>query len=305
MIKNKELKVKIAGPNIKYYRDKGLNIKNGEIINIPIDLINPNSHIKITAICDLCQKENLVSIKNYNYQTKDNKKYTCHKCSIIKAKKTKKIRYGNENFNNREKAQKTIFEKYNVDHISKIPGHYNKVIKTMNEKYGMHFSKTAEFKEKFKKSMNDNFGVDYPMESDIIRKKSENTLMNKYGVHNISQLKSNFEKIKKSSLNIKKYRDSNIYYQGSFELDFLEKFYNKIEISNAPSIKYNLNKSDHIYFPDFYIKSYNLIIEIKSSYFYNRDYKIIKEKEKFVINSGFNYLLILDKNYEEFIKTIE
>jgi len=307
MIKDKEVKIKMFGTNIKYYNDLGFKCQKGDELNIPIKLVNKNSHLKITAICDICGKENYIVIKNYyNQINKGNKKiYTCFDCSFIKSKQTRKEKYGDENFTNRKQAKKTLLKKYGVDHVSKIPGHYNKVNKTMKDRYGCHFSKTPEFLEKFKKTMNDNFSVDYPMQSEKIQEKSKKTLMKRYGVNNISQLKTNFEKVQKSSLNISKFGKTDLYYQGCFELDFLKNFYDKIDISNAPSIKYLFEEDEHIYFPDFYIRSLNLIVEIKSSYYYERDYKQIKEKENSVIKNGFKYILIIDKEYDEFIKVIQ
>ena len=51
---------------------------------------------------------------------------------------------------------------------------------------------------------------------------------------------------------------------------------------------------------DFYIPKLNLLVEIKSLYWYNmnKDLNIIKEKYAKNIS---NYIIIIDKNYEEFL----
>jgi Uma2 family endonuclease len=54
----------------------------------------------------------------------------------------------------------------------------------------------------------------------------------------------------------------------------------------------------HTYHSDFYDKERNLIIEIKNSYLYERDYNEIKAKEKYTKESGFEYIIIIDKNYD-------
>jgi len=57
---------------------------------------------------------------------------------------------------------------------------------------------------------------------------------------------------------------------------------------------------DRKYFPDFYFSSLNLIIEIKSTYIYNLQKEKNDLKKESVLNNNYNYILILDKNYDEF-----
>ncbi len=104
-----------------------------------------------------------------------------------------------------------------------------------------------------------------------------------------------------------KFKDTNIYYQGSYEKDFLE-LCEKLNILNKIkrgfSIKYKLNNKELIYFPDFFIDELNTIIEIKSLYWYkiHEEKNIIKQKTS--INLGYNYILIMNKNYDIFLKNI-
>ena len=66
------------------------------------------------------------------------------------------------------------------------------------------------------------------------------------------------------------------------------------------TISYFFLSEEKKYIPDFYISKLNLIIEIKSTYYFNlnRD-KNIKKIEA-VKESGYNFILILDKKYKEF-----
>lgn len=109
----------------------------------------------------------------------------------------------------------------------------------------------------------------------------------------------------KSGYKIKKYKNTDIYYQGTYEKDFLDNYYDKINIKRAKKIKYIFDNKEHIYYPDFYIEELNLIIEIKSSkwYYEHKDKNI--EKEKACKNQKYNYLLIIDKNYTVFDKLIK
>lgn len=166
---------------------------------------------------------------------------------------------------------------------------------------------------KFKKTCNIIYGVDNPFELDEIKKKSKNTLLKKYGVDNSMKLKETKIKSQKTYLkNLKEnkindYRikqfNNKIYYQGTYELDFLKKYYN-LGVERAKFINYSFNDDIKIYYPDFYLKEYNLIVEIKSTYIHSLHYKKNIAKEKECLKQGFNYILILDKNYNEFIKII-
>ena len=109
----------------------------------------------------------------------------------------------------------------------------------------------------------------------------------------------------KNGLHIFKYKDSDIYYQGKYELDFLNNYYDKIDLKRGKSIKYMFNDKEYTYYPDFYLEKLNLIIEIKSSYYYKlHEQKNIKKKEA-TFDNNYNYILIMNKNYDELLKLLE
>ena len=58
----------------------------------------------------------------------------------------------------------------------------------------------------------------------------------------------------------------------------------------------------HYYHPDFYIPKYNLIIEIKSTWILKIQGNTVKLKQQAVLNNGFNFLLLLDNNFQTFNK---
>lgn len=173
------------------------------------------------------------------------------------------------------------------------------------QKYGVeNISKLDFIKKKKKETCLSNHGVTAGFADHKKRvKKFIETCLLKYGVENPSQYEEIFNKQQKSRWEIKKYKDTNVNYQGSYELDFLQKYYDIFEnITRAPSIKYKLNNKNKIYFPDFYIPSLNLIIEIKNKNLAIKDHLKIEEKKKATISNGFNYIMIVEKNYNEFIK---
>ena len=86
-----------------------------------------------------------------------------------------------------------------------------------------------------------------------------------------------------------------------FENQFLDYvFYNHIlnenEIVYSPkSIVYFLDSEKHLYFPDFYVPKWNLIVEIKSTYTMRTDKNLLL-KENATKHAGFNYIRIIDVN---------
>ena len=166
------------------------------------NIIHPNEDI----YCPICGK-----LKKFYNNTKYLKTCGSKKCidtlSQLKSKKTKFEKYGDENYNNRDKMKHTKFlhygnEKYiNVELIKKTKleryGNENfvtseKALKTKLERYGSYVNT-----EKLKKAWN-NFS-DEKM-NDIINKRKE-TKLKKYGSKNFV----NSEKAKQTKL--KKYND--------------------------------------------------------------------------------------------------
>lgn len=132
-------------------------------------------------------------------------------------------------------------------------------------------------------------------------KKIKKTNLIRYGVENVFQVKEIFEKQQKNACYSRKFKKTNINYRGSYELDFLNKYYDIYsDLKNGLSIKYKFKEKNKIYFPDFYIPSLNLIVEIKNSYLAKKDAKILESKKLACKNFGYNFIMIIDKNYSEF-----
>jgi len=64
--------------------------------------------------------------------------------------------------------------------------------------------------------------------------------------------------------------------------------------SGVPIIKYD-NK---MYFPDFYLPKYNLIIEVKSTYTYNLNKNIVHKKCQASVESGYSIVLLVLNKHE-------
>lgn len=214
-----------------------------------------------------------------------------HKERIKRKKDTQYKKYNNENFNNIEKRKVTCKNLYDDENYHNIKKEYETKM-LLYGNYNNH--------EKYIQTCVERYSVDNVFFSLNFKEKRKRTLIQKYNVEHPSQDKDIHEKQLKNSLKIKRYKDTNIWYQGKYELDFLEKFYEKyLDIQRGPSIKFINNNKTCYYHPDFYIPSLNLIIEIKSSYYLKLNENLISKKEKATIANGFNYLMILDKKYAE------
>jgi very-short-patch-repair endonuclease len=293
------------------YISKKFNIQNiqiGETIKISIEKLEINSHENILVKCDNCRTEKLVRYQAYNKCTKNNSEpYFCNKKECINKKRESVLllKYNTTNVF-KMKSVKDKIKKTNIKNLGVENPQQNKDIKIKTEQtnekiYGYkNVFQNEKIKQKIKKTNNDKYGVDYPMQSTDIKNKTKKSNLVKYGVEYTIQIREFFNKNRLSALKIKKYNDTDLYYQGSYELDFLNNYYNCFKILNGLSFKYHLNNILKTYHSDFYIPELNLIVEIKNSYLYNRDYDIILEKEKSVRQHGYNYILILDKNYTEY-----
>ena len=174
--------------------------------------------------------------------------------------------------------------------------------KTNIEKYGCeNYTNTISFKSKSSFTIKEKYGCENVFQSELIKSKSKLTNLSKYGVEYISQSPSIQKRIQKSSYSECEF--NGLSYQGSYEKDFIDKYYNKIDIGKIDPISYFLDKN-RFYFPDFFISNINLIIEVKSSY----TFKLHKEKNIAKMNRclelGYNFIFIIDKDYTELNKIL-
>ncbi len=170
--------------------------------------------------------------------------------------------------------------------------------KVIREKYGVSsYTQTDDFKEKSKKTCISKYGYEFYQNSSLYKQKIIKTCLDKYGCVNVMQDRKIFEKQGKSSYRTNTYDDLD--YQGSYELDFLERYYNKVRIEKINPVQYILNENIHYYHPDFYLPDYNLIVEVKSTYTYNYDLDRNLAKKEYSIKEGYNFIFIIDKDYNE------
>lgn len=266
--------------------DKYKNLHKGEIINILVSELSINSRRNIKVKCDICGIEKELCYAKYLKNINNCNFYACSsKCAQEKVKKTCFANFGATNASlsdeKKEKRRLTNIERFGVSNIFENKDIQNRLKEISIKRYGVdNIFKSDEFKKYMK---------DYNLQL--------------YGVEYISQVPELYMKQQKSGYRLHFHENTQLYYRGTYEKDFLNFcFINNIKIEQGKRIQYFYDESDHYYFSDFYIKSKNLIVEIKSSWTYNKylDKNLVKQKT--TIESGYNYMFIIDKNYEEFQK---
>lgn len=320
MIKIEYIEIIGNGKTINYYLNKGYDIKCHQKVLVKIEDLIPTSAIKVDCYCDICGCLNNIKYYNYTENIKRNVIYRCNECSkkirtekikdifsdneikkeiVSKRKNTCLLKYGYDSYTKTKdysvKSGNTKFIKYGDEN-------YNNISKTQNtclSKYGVDsFSKTELYKTKYKYTCNLKYGVDNVFQDEQIKQKIKETLISKYGVDNPTKHPDLFEKAQRSSYKIIKHNELDIKYQGTYELDFINFCIERdIKFEKGPTIDYTLNEVNRKYHSDFYIPCLNLICEIKSIWTYNKDLEENLAKKEFSEKSGYNFIFLIDKNY--------
>ena len=173
-----------------------------------------------------------------------------------------------------EKAKATCMKKYGVSNAGQSEEIKKKINETYTTKYGMH-----------------------PLKTDEVKSKRVKTCLEKYGGHP-NQNKEVQIKSEASSFAFKDYMMPSgtiVKYQGYEDLGLNElvKLYEEEDISIGrsaiPSIVYHVDQKKHVYFPDFFIRSENKIIEIKSEWTIQLKRGNIEEKAQATVKAGYAY----------------
>lgn len=148
-------------------RNKFFNNKYYETCSRSCAQLNPKTRNKIRNTCLTNIDEN--GLNSYQRQT-------------IHTKQTKKTRYGNENFNNREKCKLTNLEKYGVEYTLSLPSIRKKIIDTNMKKYNVNTPAKLKFvQDKIKETINREYNGIHPLASKKSQLKLHKTMLERYG----------------------------------------------------------------------------------------------------------------------------
>ncbi len=261
-------------------------MKVGKITSINVDDLSFGCRSEVLVKCDICENEKNIKFQKYIKNLKTNEGYEFYCCSKKCANEKRKL---------------TTLKKYGVENISQTDHNKEKVKDAFLKKYGFeHAFHSPEVKEKIKKTNIDRYGFENAAQSPLIQSKMRETSLKKFGVEHNMQNEELFNKNQISGKRLKIHEKSGLTYRGTYEKDFLDLYHTKLSIKNIGGITYFFNSKTKKYFPDFYIPELNLIVEIKNSYLYNKNLAQNLAKQRACLELGFNYVFIIDKNYEEF-----
>ena len=155
--------------------------------------------------------------------------------------------------------------------------------------------------QKKKKSNNEKYGSDFVLSSEIVKDKIKKTMMNKYGVTHNTHIEEVFNKQQESAFKKEQFKlpsgqlISLMGYEPFALSHLLSQRFKETDFSfdKKPTIKYMLDDKECIYYPDFFIPSHNLIIEIKSIWTYFIDLRKNLEKEKYSKLNNFSFEFII------------
>ena len=200
MIKEEIFEIRIQSKNRKHYESIfGKKFYINQLILVESKNIPIGSHIIVTGICDFCKSEKRIKMKDYNKQTNFGKLDFCcsKKCSILKTKKSNLEKYGYENvFQNEDIKKKSKLKKLEL-YGNESFNNNQKASETNIKKYGF---KTVlmdpEIRDDIKNSYFVKHGVYYPSQNPDILEKIKQSNIKKYGVDNYSKTKEFSETIK-------------------------------------------------------------------------------------------------------------
>ena len=241
-----------------------------------------------------------------------------------KLKKTKFEKYGDEKYNNSEKMLDTKSERYGekwginwykkvenemiknygVNHALQLKEFLDKKKETSLSLYGTeHASQNEDVKNKIKDTCLTKFGTECPLQNAEVKEKGKQTNLEKYGVTHHFKDYDLFQKHLKTQYKIRQYKDTELYYQASYELYFLEKMEEKgklHEVTRGKTYEFEWENKKHTYHSDFFYNGEN--IEIKSGWTYNNNGKDLKlesfnrTKWKSVKDFGDKITVLIDKS---------
>ncbi len=223
-----------------------------------------------------------------------------------KLNNTIQLNYNVENISQsdiiKEKKKQTTLKNYNVGHNSQSDIIKEKKKQTTLKNYGVENpQQVKDILDKTSQTRLEKTGYAYPLQNPKIREKAIQTNIMRFGYANVIHNPVIFEKAQTNAFKRKEYKwkTGEISIVQGYEPIVLKELedsgytYEKVitGASRIPTIPYIFENTQHLYFPDIFIPSENLIIEVKSEYTLNKEFDRNKAKFKAVEEAGFNFKL--------------
>lgn len=167
--------IKVSNCYLKQYKELGFsNIKQGDIINLPIEYCSKIGTSLIVVKCHYCNNEKQTRYCDYtNSINKFPYKYCCsYRCNGLKHKEVMLNKYGVDNYTKHsdfdKKQKETNIRKFGVNSYTKTRKFKEDYIKTTQERYGLiAILKLKNSKKNFKELVWKDMGLETPLKIEI------------------------------------------------------------------------------------------------------------------------------------------
>lgn len=240
-----------------------------------------NKSKQLNASWEVDKDSRIRKVKSTKFEKFGDENYV----NIEKIRTTKLELYGDENYNNRDKAAETCMLIYGVPNQNMNEDIKQKSINTCLEKYGVtHTLKLdkcrpsehdrARARETSKMTYLKLYGVEYPAQVPEIHAKMQS--------HRNTNKVFTFPSGK--SFTVQGYEPIAIQ-------ELLDAGYEEydIQLKDRKAIKYIFEGEHHYYHPDIIIPKENRIIEVKSKYWFNKEYDKNMAKQTACVEQGYNF----------------
>lgn len=184
-----------------------------------------------------------------------------------------------------QRKQETNLNKYGCINTGSVQEVKDKINAIFKEKYGGHALKSPEIIAKRAKTCLEKYGG-HPNQNKEVQGRSPSREQS-------SQAKSEATSYKFRDYIMPSGKIVKVQWYENIALDELVQKYEEEDIvvgrSNIPTIEYHINDVKHVYFPDFFIKSENKIIEVKSEWTIQLRRGNVQEKALATIKAGYKY----------------
>lgn len=210
MIPEQDVKIHICNSNIRYYKNLGYNVVNGQDCSIQAKDLPKKCNTKIKVICDYCKTEFLCSNNTLNRNIQYVNKHACKHCQRKKMEDVMIKKYGTDNPSHvqsiNDKRKQTCIEKYGTEYQISSTYTRQKIINVMNNKYGVDNPLyNTDIEQKSRQTCFERYGVLYPFQNKDILKQTRMTQILKYGTclfsNKTSQQQRHICKLYKAVLN--------------------------------------------------------------------------------------------------------
>jgi hypothetical protein len=172
---------------------------------------------------------------------------------------------------------------------------------------GCH-AKSEEVKARMRETCRRRYGIDNVGEIPEVKSKMRRTCLARYGVPHPMQDSAVFERHQRASVKLKTFTTPSgnmLRYQGYEDVALrllFEMKLNEADImvsrSNMPRILYFKGARRARYYPDIYVPSLNLLLEVKSVYTFNRERDLTFAKQDACVKQGYKHLIVIcDKRH--------